>query len=136
MIFYRKPPVYNPQMVKGAVSHSKGKLNKKQKNNCYGKFSDVQTTFSDLKYPKSVLDFDRPHPPIHPTQKPVLLIEYLIKTYTNEGDVILDFAAGSGTTGIACMNTNRKCILIEKEEKYCEMIKKRLINEFKQLIIF
>jgi site-specific DNA-methyltransferase (adenine-specific) len=66
----------------------------------------------------------------------VLLIEYLIKTYTNEGDIILDFAAGSGTTGIACMNTNRKCILIEKEEKYCEMIKKRLINEFKQLIIF
>ena len=136
MVFYRKPPLYNPQMVKGQASHSKGKLNKKQKNNCYGKFRDVQTTFSDLKYPKSVLDFDRPHPPIHPTQKPVLLIEYLIKTYTNEGDIILDFAAGSGTTGIACMNTNRKCILIEKEEKYCEMIKKRLINEFKQLIIF
>lgn len=55
-------------------------------------------------------------------------MEYLIKTYTNENDIILDFAAGSGTTGIACMNTNRRCVLIEKDEKYCETIKNRLIN--------
>lgn len=89
-----------------------------------------------MKYPKSILDFDRPHPPIHPTQKPVKLIEYLINTYTNENEIILDFAAGSGTTGIACMNTNRRCVLIEKEDKYCEIIKNRLENNIKQLNIF
>ena len=126
MIFYKSQPTYNPQMTKGKISHSKGNLNKKQQNNCYGKIEDVQTNFSELKYPKSILNFDRPHPPIHPTQKPVELIEYLIKTYTNEGDIVLDFTAGSGTTGVACMNTNRKCVLIEKEEKYCNIIVERL----------
>jgi len=63
---------------------------------------------------------------IHPTQKPVALFEYLIKTYTNEGDLVLDNCAGSGTTGIACINTQRDYILIEKEEKYCDIIKKRI----------
>lgn len=63
---------------------------------------------------------------IHPTQKPVPLMEYLIKTYTNEGEIILDFAAGSGTTAVAAQENNRKWILIEKEEKYCEIIKNRL----------
>ena len=136
LIFYRKHPIYNPQMTEGKQNHSKGNLKKAQKNNCYGKFYDIPTKFSNLKYPKSVLVFDRPHPPIHPTQKPVELIEYLIKTYTNEGDLILDFCAGSGTTGIACMNTNRRCILIEKEEKYCEIIKDRLRNHFVQSKLF
>ena len=126
LVFYKVQPTYNPQMTKGNVSHSKGKLNKKQQNNCYGQFEDVQTNFSEYKYPKSILNFDRPHPPIHPTQKPVSLLEYLIKTYTNENEIVLDFTAGSGTTGIACMNLNRKCILIEKDEKYCEIIVNRL----------
>ena len=126
LVFYKVQPTYNPQMTKGNMSHSKGKLNKKQQNNCYGQFEDVQTNFSEYKYPKSILNFDRPHPPIHPTQKPVSLLEYLIKTYTNENDIVLDFTAGSGTTGVACMNLNRKCILIEKDEKYCEIIVNRL----------
>ena len=136
LIFYRKQPTYNPQMTIGEKSHSKGNLNKKQKNNCYGDFKDIQTNFSNLKYPKSILDFNRPHPPIHPTQKPIELIEWLIKTYTNENEYVLDFTAGSGTTGIACMNLNRKCILIEKEEKYCEIIKNRLIENQKQINLF
>lgn len=79
--------------------------------------------------PSTVLEFNvvpNRNGKFHPTQKPVELIEYLIKTYTNENDIVLDFTAGSGTTGIACMNTNRKCILIEKEEKYCEVIVNRL----------
>ena len=65
----------------------------------------------------------------HPTQKPVALFEYLIRTYTNEGDTVLDNCAGSGTTGVACLNTGRKAIEIEKEEKYCEIAVKRLVQE-------
>jgi site-specific DNA-methyltransferase (adenine-specific) len=83
----------------------------------------------DFVNPSTVLEFNvvpNRNGKLHPTQKPVDLLEYLIKTYTNENNVILDFAAGSGTTGIACMNTNRKCVLIEKDEKYCEIIAKRL----------
>lgn len=82
-----------------------------------------------FRYPTTVQFFQqkwRRQDQLHPTQKPVELLEYLIKTYTNEGDTVLDFAAGSGTTGVACMNTNRKCILIEKEEKYCQIITDRL----------
>ena len=137
MIFYSNQPTYNPQMVFGSKSHSKGKL-KEHKNNCYGKFNFVQTSESDLKYPKSIVDFDRPHPPIHPTQKPVSLIEYLIKTYSNENDLILDFTSGSGTTGIACMNTNRRCILIQKQQKYCQITVERLkeIQKEKQESLF
>lgn len=136
LVFYKKQPTYNPQMTKGKLNHSKGKLNKKQQNNCYGQFNDIQTNFSELKFPKSILNFDRPHPPIHPTQKPVELLEYLIKTYTNEKDIILDFTAGSGTTGLACMNLNRKCILIEQNEKYCQIIKNRLNVFVKQEKLF
>jgi len=79
-------------------------------------------------YPCDVLYFDSEPKPIHPTQKPVALFEYLIKTYTNEEDLILDNCAGSGTTGVACKNLNRKFLLIEKEEEYCEIIKQRLQN--------
>lgn len=69
----------------------------------------------------------------HPSRKPLPLIEYLIKTYTNEGEIVLDFTAGSGTTGVAAMETNRKCILIEKDEKYCEITIKRLKDKEKEI---
>lgn len=89
-----------------------------------GEFTSIGSALpnpTELRYPSSVQEFnnrasgDRG---FHPTQKPVPLFEYLIKTYTNEGDIVLDNCAGSGTTGVACINTNRKYILIEKEEKY------------------
>ena len=70
---------------------------------------------------------------LHPTQKPVPLIEYLIKTYTNDGEIVLDFTSGSGTTGIAAMETNRKAVLIEKDEKYCEITIKRLQDKEKEI---
>ncbi|MBR4315990.1 MAG: site-specific DNA-methyltransferase [Alphaproteobacteria bacterium] len=76
-------------------------------------------------YPKTIISYSRVSG-LHPTQKPVPLIEYLIKTYTNENDIVLDFTSGSGTTGVAAMETSRKCVLIEKEEKYCEITIKRL----------
>ncbi len=85
--------------------------------------------FNDTYYPKSILDFSvagNQDSTLHPTQKPVALFEYLIKTYTNEGDLVLDNCAGSGTTGVACMNLKRNYILIEKEPKYYEIILKRL----------
>ena len=73
---------------------------------------------------------------LHPTQKPVLLMEYLLRTYTNECETALDFCSGSGTTAVACENLNRKWILIEKEEKYCEVAAKRIDQETKQLKLF
>ena len=89
----------------------------------------------DMLYPKNVISVTNgyKHNKLHPTQKPVALIEYLIKTYTNENELILDFTSGSGTTGIAAMETNRQCVLIEKEEKYCEITIKRLQDKEKEI---
>ena len=80
------------------------------------------------KHPKSILTFSNAnqHNRFHPTQKPVALMEYLIKTYTNEGEIVLDFTMGSGTTGVACINTNRNFIGIEKDDKYFEIAKSRI----------
>ena len=77
-------------------------------------------------YPKSILRFSRPSKPLHPTQKPVELLEYLIKTYTKEGEVVLDNCMGSGSTGVACLNINRKFIGIEKDEEYFEIACNRI----------
>lgn len=83
----------------------------------------IQTT---TNYPRSVLSIKSENKTVHPTQKPVALFEYLIKTYTNEGDTVLDNCAGSGTTGVACQNLKRNFILIEKEPEYVEICKNRL----------
>ena len=125
-VFYNKLPTYNPQMTKGEKSHTRGHgIN--LKNSCYGKHNFIQgTEYTTDKFPISILNFDRDHPPIHPTQKPVALFEYLIKTYTNKGDLVLDNCAGSGTTAIACKNLKRNFILIEKEMKYVEIARKRI----------
>jgi site-specific DNA-methyltransferase (adenine-specific) len=87
-----------------------------------------QHSNNGLKYPRSLLKISNAdqNNRLHPTQKPVALFEYLIKTYTNEGDLVLDNCAGSGTTGVACQNLKRDFILIEKEPKYVEIIKQRL----------
>ena len=115
-VFYKKLPTYNPQMWIGEECHSRGNvIGKSQKdfsrNTNYGDFNAVETE-GNLKYPKSILTFSKPHPSIsiHPTQKPVELLEWLIKTYTNEGETVLDNCMGSGSTGVACVNTNRKFI--------------------------
>jgi len=124
-IFYNKQCIYNPQMVEG-------KPYKKIRvySNCsnYGNHNVVDTTNeSGLRYPKTIIDISNPNQNSkHPTQKPVKLFEYLIKTYTNEGMTVLDCCAGSGTTGVACKNTNRNYILIEKEAEFYEIIKERL----------
>ncbi len=128
-IFYKKQPTYNPQKFKGNKNHSKGSM-KTEVNNNYGEYGKVDNVevLGNMKHPQSIITFQKPHPSksLHPTEKPIKLFEWLIKTYSNEGDIVLDNCAGSGTTGIACINTNRSYILIEKEEKYFEIIKKRI----------
>lgn len=118
-VFYKRLPTYHPQFSKGKPLHSRGTAykNKEVKNQNYGKFGmtdDVRAGSTD-KYPTSILSFAKPHPSTskHRTQKSVELLEYLIKTYTNEGDTVLDNCMGSGSTGIACKNTNRRFIGFE-----------------------
>lgn len=126
---------YNPIMeFWGEPSHSVGrKENTINKGTTTGDFKTINANLeTNEKYPRTLLSFSMPHPRIHPTQKPVILMEYLIKTYTNENETVLDFACGSGTTGVACENLNRKWIMIEKEEKYCQIAKLRIQKELKQ----
>lgn len=120
LVFYKNQPTYNPQMeLSNKKNNSRGKM-KEIKNQNYGYMENVDTPSEEkdgkyLKYPKSILNFDRPHPPIFATQKPVELCEWLIKTYTNENEIVLDNAAGSGTTIISAINTNRRVLGIEKD---------------------
>jgi site-specific DNA-methyltransferase (adenine-specific) len=86
--------------------------------------------------PKQLIYFAREQRgKLHPTQKPVALFEYLIRTYTNEGDTVMDNCAGSGTTGVACLNTSRKFILIEKDAGYCDIARKRISEAEKQMLL-
>lgn len=128
-VFYKKLPSYNPQKVKGKANHSKG-ARKINKNNNYGDFDFVDNSdiLGDMKHPKSVLTYQKPHPSIclHPTEKPIELLEFLIKSYTKEGDIVLDNCMGSGSTAIACLNTNRRFLGIEKEEKYFNIVTDRI----------
>ena len=86
------------------------------------------------RYPSDIIKFSNPNnKSLHPTQKPVPLLEYLIKTYTNEGDLVLDFTMGSGSTGVACLNTNRRFIGIELDENYFNIAKERREDAEKEL---
>jgi site-specific DNA-methyltransferase (adenine-specific) len=117
MVFYQALPTYNPQFSRGAATHKRGAPN--ITNNTYGDFKTIPSReYGNQKFPKSVLKFDKPHPPIHPSEKPVDLCEYLIKTYSNENDTVLDFCIGSGTTAEACIRTGRNFIGFEKEPDY------------------
>jgi DNA modification methylase len=93
----------------------------------YGDFKNTKSIPSDTKHPSTILKFNNPSKPVHRTQKPVDLCEWLIKSYSNEGDTVLDFTMGSGSTGVACKNTNRKFIGIEKDKDIFEIASKRLI---------
>ena len=128
-VFYSKTCLYNPQMTIGKKNNSVWKWirNKVNESNLpTSKTSYQNNPESNLKYPRNILHFERWVSQIHPTQKPVALMEYLIKTYTNEWETILDFTMWSGTTWVACQNTNRDFIWIEKDEWYFEIAKKRI----------
>ena len=137
VVFYRKQPVYHPQKVLGKPSHSKGNLVGKQaddsiRNRDYGNYTVVDNSkeHGAWKHPTSLLTFQKPHPSksLHPTEKPVLLCEWLIKTYTDPGDTVLDNCMGSGTTGIACLNTGRNFIGIEKNPKDFAVARERILR--------
>ena len=131
-IFYKKLPTYNPQFREGKPLHSKGigYTSKEPKNQNYGHFNitDDSRKGSTNKYPTSILKFSKPHPSVakHRTEKSIECLEYLIKTYTNENDTVLDNCMGSGTTGIACVNTNRNFIGIELDKTYFDIAKGRI----------
>ena len=129
-VFYKKQPTYNPQMKK----HEGPLRSNKVKNGRIGGIADTgnkkvkEYKDNGLRYPTQVWKFKRDilTSNLHPTQKPILLLEEIIKTYTNEGDLVLDNTMGSGSTGVACLNTNREFIGIEKEEKYFNIAKERI----------
>ena len=129
-VFYKKQPTYNPQMREGFKEWTKkdsgnnviGHLDKQEK-------AQIKQSIGNKRYPISILKFNRIRNGLHPTQKPVELLEWLIKTYTNENEVVLDNAMGSGSTGVACLRTNRNFIGIEKDDKYFDLACNR-INEY------
>jgi DNA modification methylase len=130
LIFYKKPPTYNPQKTSGherKVSKAEHKTNCKE-SEVYNKGQKLTTYDSTDRYPRSVQLFksDKQKSKLHPTQKPLELMEYLINTYTNENDTILDNTMGSGTTMVACKNLNRNGIGIEKDPQYYAVAVARL----------
>ena len=140
-VFYKKPPTYNPQFWEGDPMHGMGKKFRKggSQTSNYGDYDiannpTAERTGDTRKYPRSVLHFAKPHPAVHPTQKPLALIEYLIMTYSNEGDLVHDSCLGSGTLIEACKNTNRRCIGFEIndgwEPRYRDLLSQRKISDF------
>ncbi len=127
-LFYKKQPTYNPQMTRGDA-YDKGVRKDQTDDDVYGYFKRVQVKSEGFRYPRSVQYFktaESEGETYHKTQKPVALFEYLIRTYTNEGEVVLDNCIGSGTTAIACINTRRNFIGIEKEQEYVELARRRV----------
>lgn len=126
VVFSKKRAVYNPIMRLGKM-RVKGSDKQYSGDNILGNHKKTKTR-NDTYYPVSILDFSNASrtDKVHPTQKPVALLEYLIKTYTQENETVLDFCSGSASTAIACLNTNRKGIMIEKDEHYFNVGKKRV----------
>lgn len=127
LVFYKKPPIYNPQMREGEAYSGRVSA----KNLGSSNYGDTSNTSEEKRtyegrYPVTVLNFERDRLKVHPTQKPVALFEYLIRTYTNEGETVLDNCMGSGTTAVACINTKRNFIGFELNEDYLKIANKRI----------
>jgi site-specific DNA-methyltransferase (adenine-specific) len=141
-VFYTKRPYYNPIKEKRDVdekhkSRYNYDFNGDAKCEIYGGLINPRHRLEKLSYPKTIKRFKSvPNSKgrLHPSQKPVELLEYFIKTYTNEGDTVLDFTMGSASTGVACQNLNRDFIGIELDEKYFEIARNRLNNQQLKLI--
>lgn len=132
-VFYKKQCVYNPQKTYGHKM-KKSYRSKYLQTEVYGEMKNDYTYESTERYPRSIQVFstDTQNSSLHPTQKPVALIEYLIKTYTDEGEVILDSCAGSMTTGIAAINTNRKVICIENDNEIFNVGRNRVMEYLRE----
>ena len=122
-IFYKKQTIYNPQMAIGSAYEA----NRVIGCELFGIPKKIKTINKGERYPVNILKFNRElSNRYHPTQKPIKLVEYLIKTYTNEEEIVLDFTMGSGSTGVACMNANRKFIGIELDNNCFNIAKQRI----------
>lgn len=139
-VFYKNLPTYHAQFSKGKPLHSKGTAykTKNHKNQNYGEFTitDDVRAGSTEKHPTSILRFVKSHPSVakHRTEKPVDLLAYLIKTYTNPGDVVLDNCMGSGSTGVACVNTGRNFIGMELDKQYFDIAVARIAEAEKAVV--
>ena len=164
VVFYKSQPTYNPQFTYGQVNHKRGgagngkmtNVGKKKKeddvfsqeigdilesgarNRCYGNFAVTETRITNEKYPTSIIPMDKEHDGNyhHPTQKPVNLIRWLVRTYTNEGDLVLDNCIGSGTTAVACLKEKRHFIGYEITKEYFDIAQERIKQEQMQLELF
>lgn len=128
LVFYKKQPTYNPQ---GLIDCNRV-VSRGNNGSCYGN-SGKQNLQTKTNYPRTIQKFKSEGKTVHPTQKPVALMEYLIKTYTNGGETVLDFTAGSFTTGVACVNLNRKFIGIEMNKSYFNIGVNRIKERIKCL---
>ncbi|MGJ1414054.1 DNA-methyltransferase [Sphingobacterium multivorum] len=137
MVFYKKQCTYNPQMTKGH-KRKQSFRGKHHQTDVYGDMNNYYRYDSTERYPRSIQEFssDTQNSSLHPTQKPVSLMEYLIRTYTDKDDLVIDFTQGSGTTGIACYNTGREYIGIEKDKLIFDISKKRLTEHTNKLQLF
>ena len=126
-VFYSKKPTYNIQFDIGTPYTITRDKNKRVCDIQNWEYKETSTINNGYRYPKRILKFSR-ETGYHPTQKPVELLKYLIKTYTNEGDLVLDFTMGSGSTGVACSDTLRNFIGIELDEKYFNISNERILN--------
>lgn len=124
LVFYGAQPTYNPQMRTGFKPYKCKQGATKSKN--YGEQAGAVTESDGTRYPVTVLQFQRDKDKVHPTQKPVALMDYMIRTYTNPGDLVLDNCMGSGTTGVAAVQSGRRFIGIERDPAYFEIAKKRI----------
>lgn len=130
LVFYKEYPTYNPQgtteidrVVKNTGTKGNGRGAKKANadQSFHGAVANDEYRQTVTGYPRGIVKFPQDAEALHPTQKPVALMEYLIRTYTNEGQVVLDNTMGSGTTGVACMNTGRKFIGMERDSRYFDI---------------
>lgn len=142
LVFYDKLPTYNPQMVRcepNKRNHSRGSGIHKQTNTCYGKFNEAPSLIYDFKYPGTIIKVPKGHSKedwLHGTAKPVNLLRWLIRTYSNEGDLVLDNFSGSGSTLIAAIEEKRDWIGMELSEKYFEICQKRISDRLRQPTLF
>ena len=141
-VFYKKPPTYNPQMVKCLPyqrNHSRGKMSSEQTNRCFGNYGKAEAIILDEKYPGTIIKIPKGHGKedfLHPTAKPVNLLRWLIRTYSNEGDLVLDNFCGSGSTLIAAIEEKRDWIGIEINEKFYDIAKKRVTERLREPKLF
>lgn len=128
LVFYRAQPTYNPQMTDGEPYIATGS----KKSGNYGAQKPTTTVCDGKRYPRNLLAISADERGtvgrVHPTQKPVALMEYLIRTYTNEGELVMDNTMGSGTTGVACVNTARRFIGIERDPEYFKIAERRIYD--------